>query len=450
MINQPSAKTAFADKLLQLALEAGADETEVYVRISRHLSIEVKEQRIDTLERSDSIGYSIRVFKDGHLGFSYSTDPSEIAAVAKRAVEASHFTEADESNGLPSGNGFAEVSIFDDSLSTLDERKAVDMVLSMENAALQEDKRITKTRNASGSFSLGCTRIANSKGIDFEFASSAYSAHIMAVAEQGQESQMGWDYQGSRFLRDISFDQIGQAAASKALQILGARKIKPVRGFVLLDPSVAADFIGILASALSSEAVRKRKSMLAGKIGEVVISSRLNLVDSGLLHGRLGSRPVDDEGIATSEKTLIEKGVLMGYLYNTYNARKDNTVSTGNAVRGGFTGLPAVGPTNVFLSAASKEYSTNLSGLLSIVDKGIYVTETMGMHTANPISGEYSVGVSGLWIEGGSISHPVKEAVISGSILDLFKNIVLIGDEPSFYGNIGTSHLLAGDIDISG
>src|ERR1700690_137530 len=194
MMNQPSAKSAFADKLLQLALEAGADETEVYVRISRNLSIEVKEQRIDTLEGPNSIGFYIRVFKDGHLGFSYSTDPSEIAAVAKRAVEASHFTEADESNGLPSGNGFAEVSIFDDSLSTLDEIKAVDMVLSMENAALQEDKRITKTRNASGSFSLGCTRIANSKGMDFEFASSAYSPHIMAVAEQGQERQMGWDF----------------------------------------------------------------------------------------------------------------------------------------------------------------------------------------------------------------------------------------------------------------
>ncbi len=450
MNNGPSTETRFADKLLQLALDAGADEAEVYVKLARNLSIDVKEHQIDTLERSDSIGYSVRVFKNGRLGFSYSTDPAEMIEIARRAIEASDFTEPDESNGLPIGNSSSEVSVYDDSISALNERDAIDMVLSMENAAIKQDKRITKTRNASGSFSIGRTRIINSKGIDFEFASSACSAHIMAVAELGQESQMGWDYQGSRFLGDIFFEQIGQTAALKALQVLGARKIEPLRGFVLLDPSVAADFIGVLAAALSSEAVRKRKSMLAGKIGESVISPRLNIVDSGLLPGKLGSRPVDDEGVATSQKTLIEKGLLRGFLYNTYNARKDRTNSTGNAVRGGFTGLPTVGPTNIFIEAASKEYSSNLSGLLKMVDKGVYVTETMGMHTANPISGEYSVGVSGLWIEGGNFSYPVKEAVISGNILNLFKNIVLIGDESRFYGNIGTSHLLAGDIDISG
>lgn len=450
MMTPPTAKTIFADELLQLALDAGADEAEVYVRIDRNMSIDVKEQRIDTFERSDSIGYSLRIFKDRRLGFSYSNDPAEMSEVARRAIEASNFTEPDESNGLPFGTNSSEVSVYDESILSLGEKDAIDMVFSMENSAMNRDRRITKTRNASGSFSTGRTRIVNSNGVAFEFASSACSAHIMAVAEQGQESQMGWDYQGSRFLSDISFEQIGQAAASKALQVLGSRKIKPVRAFVLLDPSVAADFIGLLASALSSEAVKKRKSMLVGKIGEIVISPRLSIVDSGLLPGKLGSRPVDDEGVATTEKTLIERGVLKGFLYNTYYARKDRTNSTGNAVRGGFTGLPTVGPTNIFVEAASMDFSSDLSGLLKIIDRGIYVTETMGMHTANPISGEYSVGISGLWIENGSFSHPIKEAVISGNILNFFKNIVLIGDESRFYGNIGTSHLLAGDIDISG
>jgi PmbA protein len=450
MKSSPSRETAFAEKLLQLALDAGADEAEVYVRIARNLSIEVKEQSVDTLERSDSIGYSLRVFRDGRLGFSYSTDPGELQDVAGRAIEASRFTEPDEANGLPAAGGSSDVCVYDDSMSSLNEKDAIEMVLSMENAAIKHDRRITKTRNASGSFGTGRTRILNSKGIDFEFASSACSAHIMAVAEQGQESQMGWDYQGSRFIKDISFDQIGETASMKALQGLGARKIEPVRGFILFDPSVAADFIGILASALSSESVRKRKSMLAGKIGESVISPRVNIIDSGLLNGRLGSRPVDDEGVATSQKTLIEKGVLKGYLYNTYNAHKDKTKSTGNAVRGGFTGIPSVGPTNIVIESASGEFTRDFSGLLRLVDRGIYVTETMGMHTANAISGEYSVGISGLWIENGNLSYSVKEAVISGNILNLFKNVTLIGEESYFYGNIGSSHLLAGDIDISG
>ena len=185
MNNGPSTETRFADKLLQLALDAGADEAEVYVKLARNLSIDVKEHQIDTLERSDSIGYSVRVFKNGRLGFSYSTDPAEMIEIARRAIEASDFTEPDESNGLPIGNSSSEVSVYDDSISALNERDAIDMVLSMENAAIKQDKRITKTRNASGSFSIGRTRIINSKGIDFEFASSACSAHIMAVAELG-------------------------------------------------------------------------------------------------------------------------------------------------------------------------------------------------------------------------------------------------------------------------
>jgi PmbA protein len=119
-------------------------------------------------------------------------------------------------------------------------------------------------------------------------------------------------------------------------------------------------------------------------------------------------------------------------------------------VRGGFAGLPSVGPANLYITAASDEFEADLPALLKFIDKGVYVTETMGMHTANPISGEYSVGISGLWIEKGNIIHPVKEAVISGNILQLFNNILLIGDDRRFYGNIGTSHLLAGDIDISG
>jgi PmbA protein len=449
-MKKDSVDTSFAEELLQIALHEGADEAEVYMKASRYLSIEVKELQIDTLERSDSIGYSVRVFRNGRLGFSYSTDPSDIRTVARDAVEASKFTEPDEYNGLPAGGACSEVVVYDDAVDSLSERDSIDMVISMERAAVREDSRIRKTRNASGSFGSAITKIVNSRGVDLQFASTACSAHIMAVAEENGESQMGWDYYGGRFLKDISFEDIGRTAAVRALQTLGAKKISSTKGYVLLDHSVAAEFLGILSAALSSEAVQKNKSMLAGKIGEAVISPRLDIIDSALLNGKLGSRPADDEGVAASQKTLIKKGVLKGYLYNTYTAKKDRTVSTGNAVRGGFSGLPTIGPTNLFIAASSDEYASDLAGLIKKINKGIYVTETMGMHTANPISGEYSIGISGLWIENGEIAHPVKETIISGNILQLFKNIVLIGDDLRFYGNIGTSHLLAGDIDISG
>jgi PmbA protein len=190
--------------------------------------------------------------------------------------------------------------------------------------------------------------------------------------------------------------------------------------------------------------------MLAGKKGELVISQRLNIIDSGLINGKLGSKPVDDEGVATTYKILIDKGVLNGFLYNTYTSRKDNVKSTGNAVRGGFTGLPSVGPSNIYIEPVSKEYTADLSSLIKNMRKGLYVTETMGMHTVNPISGEFSVGASGLWIENGEIQYSAKEAVISGDILQLFKNVLMVGDDIRFYGNIGAPSLLIEGIDISG
>jgi PmbA protein len=446
--------TEFAIKLMEIVLKKGADKAEVYVKISKSLGIEVKEQKIDTLESSMTMGYCIRVVKDNRLGFSYSTNPDEIDIVAENAIEAAKYSEPDEYLELPSAIQPSVVTpqplIFDNDIASLSEDEAINRTLLIERSAFNEDNRIKKIRKASGSFSTSNTYIVNSHGINAHYQSTGCSAQIMAIAEEGSESQLGWDYQGSRFLKDVSFEDVGRNAARRAAQLLGACKINPIKGFVLLDNSVSTEFLGILSSALSSESVQKKKSMLADKKGKQVLSDRLNIIDSGLLDGKLGSKPVDDEGVPTSHKILIGKGILNGYLYNTYTAKKDGILSTGNAVRGGFTGIPTVGHTNLYLEPVSKEYTNDFQSLVKTVNKGLYVIETMGMHTANPISGEFSVGASGLWIENGEIKHPVKEAVISGNVLDLFKKVVMVGDDLRFYGNIGAPCLLIEEIDISG
>ncbi len=260
---------------------------------------------------------------------------------------------------------------------------------------------------------------------------------------------MGWDADGSRFLKDISFEDVGINAAKRAVQMLGSKKINTIKAPVILDNSVAAEFLGVFESSLTAESVQKGRSLLTGKVGQKVLSSKINLIDSGLIPRRLGTRPFDDEGVPTSDKVLIKDGFLQGYLYNTYTAKKDRVSSTGNAVRGGYTGLPGVGITNLYFKAVSESFVMPFKNLLSSMDKGLYITEAMGIHTANPISGEFSIGVSGLWIESGEIKFPVKEAVISGDILSLFQKIEAFGDDLRFYGNIGTPSLLIGAIDIS-
>jgi PmbA protein len=351
---------------------------------------------------------------------------------------------------LPSSSGYSDVSVYDSAIADIPETDAIHAALSIEKAALDRDPRITRIRKASGSFTASETRIMNTLGINATYRSTSCIAQIMAVAEQNGESQMGWDFQGSRFLNTIDFLQVGIKSADRALSLLGAEKIRSVKGSIVLDNSVTSDFLGLLSAALSAENVQKKKSMFAGRVGDTVLSPRLNMIDSGLLPGLLGSRPFDDEGVGTTAKNLISHGELKGFLHNTYTARKDSATSTGNAVRGGIKGMPSVGASNLFLEASSPDYRQPFDTLVANIDRGMIVTETMGMHTANPISGEFSVGVSGFWVEHGKIVRPAKEAVISGTIPELFKSVVLVGDDLIFYGNIGAPSLLIEGIDISG
>jgi PmbA protein len=440
----------FARKLLDLAMVKGADEGEVYTRGSRNLGIDVKDQKVDTLESSVTSGYGIRVIKNGRLGFSYSTNPRDMRRVADAALDVALHAEPDKHLGFPSPLQSESVRIFDRHIASISNDEALEHVMLIEKSALDVDKRIRKIRKASGTFDTSDICIVNSKGIDACYSSTSCSAGITVVAEDGSDSQMGWDYEGSRFLGDVAFPRVGTNAAKRALQLLGAKKISSAEGFVIIENSIASEFLGMFASAFSSESVQKGKSMLAGKKEEQVISPMINIIDSGLLDGKSGSKPFDGEGVPTENKVLIDGGVLKGFLYDTYTARKEGVQSTGNAARGGALGFPGVGPTNLYLESSSSGRTQTFDELLKAVDKGLCVLDTMGMHTVNPVSGEFSVGVSGLWVEKGAVLHPVKEAVISGTLLNLFRQVVMVGDDLRFYGNIGAPSLLIESIDISG
>jgi PmbA protein len=382
-------------------------------------------------------------------GFSYSTDAHEYLACLKRALENTRWTEEDRFLGLPENGASGNVQIFDPVIESLSEEEVGNMALRVERSALETDRRIAKTRKTSVSVSSGEIFIVNSKGVSGSYKSTSVSSNSMVIAENGKESYSGWGYQGSRFLEDIFFEEIGRTAAKRALRLLGSRKIESTKASVLLDHSVAVDFLGIFASALSAESVQKGKSLLKGKIGTQVVSPIVDIVDNALIDRLLGSRPFDSEGVAARNKTLIGSGILNHFLHTTYTARRDNSSSTGNAVRAGFSSLPSVGITNFFLRPASATLALPFTSLLEATGEGLLVTDAMGMHTANPISGDFSVGITGLWVEGGTLLYPVKEALISGNILDLFRKVVACGDDLTFYGKIGSPSLLIKEVDIS-
>ncbi len=292
---------AFAGEVIGKALKRGAEQAEVFIGSSKNLSVEVKNQAVDSLKSSLSFGYSLRLVRGGRLGFSYSTDRNDSDGVISRAIEAAAHCDSDPYLGLPEAAPPAEVEIFDRAIEEIAEDDAIARVMLVEKSACDEDGRVGKIRKASGSFTLSATVIANSKSVNANFLSTSCFAQITAIAEEDGESQMGWDFGASRFLRDISFGEIGKSAARRAVRLLGSKKIGARRADIILDNSVTVDFLGIFASSLSSEAVQKGKSLLAGKIGTRVISDKINMIDSGLLPGRLGSSPVDGEGVPVTE-----------------------------------------------------------------------------------------------------------------------------------------------------
>ncbi|MBI5101715.1 MAG: TldD/PmbA family protein [Nitrospirae bacterium] len=440
---------AFAAEVISEALGAGADQAEVFIRSSKSLSVEVKKQEIDSLKTARIFGYGLRVIKNGRPGFAYSTDRNDLRSVIRNSVDAAGSADPDPFADLPEAVPPACVDVYDPEIDRITEPDAISLTMDIEKACLDRDKRIEKVRRASSVFSSARETIFNSKGVEVVYRSTFCTAQSTAVAETGDDAQSGYDYCGSRLLRNVDFRQVGACAADNALRLLGARRISDGRTSVILDRSVAVDFLEILAGSVSADSVQKNRSLLSGKIGRRIISAKISISDNGLLPGLPGSSPVDDEGVPAQEKILIDRGILKMYLHNTYTAAKDSAASTGNAVRGGFSAVPSVGPTNLYIEASSDASACSIPDMYGLAGSALHIFDAMGVHTANPVSGDFSIGVSGILIEGGRASYPVKEAVISGNILDLFLKAEAVGDDLRFFGNIGSPSILIRDMDIS-
>ena len=436
---------ALAEAVLRLAKAAGASDAEVYQRATRTLSADARKSSMEAIESSLTFGFCLRVIKDGHAGFSYSNNPSDIESVVKDALSSAGYTEPDEHLVILAPEPpVAGLDTFDPDVEAMTSERALDLACRTEAACMGADPRMTKIRKASASFSSSETRITNSRGLMASYRSTAASASIMAVAEEAAEGQVGWEYALSRRLREVDFEAVGRDAARRALELLGARRMTACKSPVLLDRSVAVDFLGVFASMLSSESVQKGKSLLKGKLGQRVAGQSISIVDDALLPSSPGLRPFDDEGSPARRTVLVREGVLEGYMYNAHTASKEGRRTTGNAVRGGYMSPPTVGPLSLYI-----EPSSAAPDLFALMGTGLYVTDVMGMHTADAISGDFSVGASGLWIEGGRAAYPVKEAVISGNILGFFNGAEALGRDLRFYGRMGSPSILFGPTDIS-
>jgi len=452
---------SFAEDIVKKALKRGCDAAEVFIRSFRGISAEAKDGKVEAMEASQDIGIALKVIRNQRLGFAFTTIRDEVEKTINTAIDAANWTAIDEYVDIPSYEAYKEVSIFDEKIKNIKEDDVIKDALLLEESALAFDKSIKKVRKAEASAGSAFTTIVNSRGVNVSYESTYYSAHVTTLAQDANgDSQMGWDFAGSRRRSDIDAVSIGKTASERAMELLGSRKITSVRAPVILGPSVAVDFLDILSASISAEAVQKKRSFLIDKTGQTVMSTNVDIIDDGAMQWGTGTKPVDDEGVPVTKKAIVSRGVFNGCIHNTYTAKKAGVKSTGNAARGGHKSLPGIGVTNFYIrpdesekaevrSQKSEGKKTKNNQLIKSISKGILILNTMGLHTANPISGDFSIGISGLWIENGETAYPIKEAVISGNILELFKKIEGIGNDLKFYGNVGSPSLLIGDMDIS-
>lgn len=438
-----------AAKIEKLLKSSPLDGWEISFTSSRNLSVEAKEGKVDTFKCSAPAGVSIRVLKGGGMGFSYSTSMEEgdLARMTENALIGAEAQTPDESNSFPLPGGYLSMpELFDENLAHVPEEDKIGRALELERLVISADPRVKRVRKATYGESSYEVFIRNSLGVEGRYLGTSVSSSVSAVAEDAGDSQMGWDFGFSTRFSGLDVEKIAKGAAKKAASLLGAGKIATMRCPVVFDNYTASEILEVMAPSFLAESVHKGKSILAGRVGEKLFSPLLRIRDDGTLAGGMGTAPFDAEGAPTRNTILVQDGVLQGFLYDTCQGKRDGRSSTGNAVSGGIKSPPHMGVTNFFIENGS----TPVERLMAGMGKGVLITEVMGMHTANPISGDFSVGAAGFLVENGEIVHPVKGIAISGNILDLFRNVEAVGDDIRFFGAVGAPSLRISALDVCG
>ncbi len=416
---------------------------------SQDLSIEVSNGEIETLKNAEARGLGIRVYKDDGMGYSFSADFSNTAleSVIHQAVANAAIVEKDLYNKMPGGNfNYPKLDLYDPEIVSTALEDKINIAKDIETAAKAEDKRITITENSTYQDSVYSVTIVNSNGLDAFYKGAYCGAYAFLVGEEEGDSQTGFAVQYGLKYSHLDPKKIGQEAAQKAVRMLGAKEISTQQATVVLDPYVVTNFLGVLSPSISAESVQKGRSLFAGKIGELVAANNISIIDDGVLPGGIASSPFDGEGVASQKTVLIENGKLNGFLYNTYTAAKDNVQSTGNSTRGSYKSTPEVGTTNFYIAKGD----ISRDKLIGEVDNGLYVTEVMGIHTANPISGDFSVGAAGIWIKNGQLQGPVRGVAIAGNIASLLMAIDGVADDLTFFVGKGAPTIRIREMVISG
>lgn len=423
----------------------GVDETET--------SVKAYGGRVEALTSARSRGIGVRVMAAGRSGYAYTADLGDesLHDVLAQARANAAAAAPDEANVLPGplpADALPELA--DERFGAVGVDEKVAAALRLEEAAVGRDPRVTRVDAARYGDAVRDTAIASTTGVRGGYRRTQAYAFVEAIADGDGASTSAFGLRTGRVLHDLDLDAAAAEASERAARVLGGRKPLSERMPVVLDPFATAAFLGVLAGALTAEAVQKGRSLFADRVGDTVAARHVTLVDDGRLLAGLSAAPWDDEGVPTGRTVLIDGGVLRGFLHNTYTAAKAGTASTGNAGRAGFASSPGVGPTNLFLKPGPQPPAE----LLARAGDGFYCQSVLGVHSgANPVTGDFSVGATGLMIRDGQLAEPVREATVAGTIPQMLADLRAVADDLRFLpfgGGSGGATALVGAMTLAG
>jgi len=437
----PELKNIVSDALAH-ARKMGATQAEADVSLQKGLTTTVRLGEVETVEYQRDRGMGVTVYFGKRKGSASTADlsPRAVSETVEKACDIARYTAEDDCAGLADPEELArDIPDLDlDHPWDISPEQAVECARNCEAAGREVDSRITNSEGATVASHRGVRVYGNSHGFLAGYPSTSHSVSCVLLAQAGEDMQRDYWYSSTRDARELeAAEGIGRKAGARAVARLGARKIATQKARVLYAPEVARGLIGHFLGAVRGSSQYRKSSFLLGAAGQAVFPSFLELTERPHIPRGLGSSPFDGEGVATRDRDLVRDGVLQGYVLGSYSARKLGLKTTGNA-----------GGTHNLLVGSGRG-GMGVDALMRELGTGLLVTELMGQGV-NGVTGDYSRGASGYWIENGAVTYPVHEITIAGNLKDMYRNIAALGDDIDLRGGVRVGSILISEMTIAG
>lgn len=441
-----------AADVIRRAMQGGASAAEAVAMDGSEFSTVVRLGEVETLKESGSKGIGVRVFFGKRAASSYSSDltPAGVKQMVDSALALAKVTSEDPFAGIPEpeqlGKLEGDLDLYHEDVYSLSTADRIDYARRAEKAALDADPRITNSEGGNFDAAVGYRVLANSHGFVGDYRRSYCSVAAVPIAQiDGSAMQRDYWYSVANSLKKLEpAEEVGRIAAQRTLRRLGARKVKTAKLPIVFEHTVAGALVGHVFEAVNGDSIYRGASFLTGKLNEKIAGDNINVIDDGTMPGGFGTSPFDSEGVPSRKTVVVDNGVLKSYLLNTYTAKKLNLQTTGNASRG-LAGTPGIGPGNFFLKPGSK----SAQEIIGEIKEGLFVTEFLGFGV-NLVTGDFSRGASGLWIQDGELTFPVEEITVAGNLKDMLFNISEIGNDLEFRSSIASPTLRIEGMTVAG